>query len=46
MIKVNLIIVTIQKTHYFMIKQLNKKVIGKFKDEACGVPIAEFTGLR
>ena len=24
----------------------NKKVIGKFKDEACGVPIAEFIGLR
>ena len=24
----------------------NKKVIGKFKDEACGVPICEFVGLR
>ena len=24
----------------------NKKVIGKFKDEACGVPIVEFTGLK
>ena len=24
----------------------NKKVIGKMKDEACGVPIAEFVGLR
>ena len=24
----------------------NKKVIGKFKDEACGVPIAEFIGLK
>ena len=24
----------------------NKKVIGKFKDEACGVPIVEFAGLR
>ena len=24
----------------------NKKVIGKFKDEACGVPITEFVGLR
>ena len=23
----------------------NKKVIGKFKDEACGVPITEFVGL-
>ena len=24
----------------------NKKVIGKFKDEACGIPITEFVGLR
>ena len=24
----------------------NKKVIGKFKDETCGVPIVEFCGLR
>ena len=24
----------------------NKKVIGKFKDEAAGVPIREFVGLR
>ena len=24
----------------------NKKVIGKFKDEAAGVPIVEFEGLR
>jgi hypothetical protein len=24
----------------------NKKVIGKFKDEAGGVPIIEFVGLR
>jgi hypothetical protein len=24
----------------------NKKVIGKFKDEAAGVPIVEFVGLR
>ena len=24
----------------------NKKVIGKFKDETCGVPIREFIGLR
>ena len=25
---------------------VNKKVIGKFKDEACGVSIIEFVGLR
>ena len=24
----------------------NKKVIGVFKDEACGVPITEFVGLK
>ena len=24
----------------------NKKVIGKFKDEACGIPITEFVGLN
>ena len=24
----------------------NKKVIGKFKDEACGVPVIEFIGLK
>ena len=24
----------------------NKKIIGKFKDEACGIPIKEFVGLR
>ena len=24
----------------------NKKVIGKFKDEAAGIPITEFVGLR
>ena len=26
--------------------ETNKKVIGKFKDEACGIPITEFVGLR
>ena len=27
-------------------RNANKKVIGKFKDEACGVPIVEFVGLK
>ena len=26
--------------------ETNKKVIGKFKDEACGIPIIKFVGLR
>ena len=26
--------------------EINKKVIGKFKYEACGVPITEFVGLK
>ena len=25
---------------------VNKKIIGKFKDEACGIPITEFMGLK
>ena len=29
---------------YFSVE--NKKVIGKFKDEAAGIPIVEFIGLR
>ena len=24
----------------------NKKIIGKFKDEACGIPTTEFVGLK
>ncbi|XP_068690071.1 uncharacterized protein [Montipora foliosa] len=33
-----------QHSQYF--DRTNKKVIGKFKDEAAGVPITEFVGLR
>ena len=25
---------------------VNEKIIGKFKDEACGIPITEFIGLK
>ena len=25
---------------------VNKRIIGKFKDEACGIPITEFIGLK
>eukprot|EP00762_Andalucia_godoyi_P006873 ANDGO_00945.mRNA.1 hypothetical protein GUITHDRAFT_175438 len=31
---------------HFLYSATNKKVIGKFKDEASGVPITEFVGLR
>jgi ribosome-binding factor A len=33
-------------THHRLYSTLNKKVVGKFKDECCGNPIVEFTGLR
>ena len=33
-----------ERSPYF--DNTNKKVIGKFKDEAAGVPICEFVGLR
>ena len=33
-----------ESSQYF--SKANKKVIGKFKDEAAGVPICEFVGLR
>ena len=38
MTKTDLIIATIQKTHHILTKQI-RKVIGKFKDEAAGVPV-------
>ena len=33
-----------ESSQYF--NKTNKKVIGKFKDEAAGIPITEFVGLR
>ena len=33
-----------ESSQYF--SKANKKVIGKFKDEAAGIPITEFVGLR
>ena len=33
-----------ENSPYF--NKTNKKVIGKFKDEAAGIPITEFVGLR
>ena len=33
-----------QNSQYF--EKTNKKVVGKFKDEAAGIPITEFVGLR
>ena len=33
-----------KKSPYY--DESNKKVIGKFKDEACGIPIIEFVGLK
>ena len=44
-IKIDLTAATIQKTLRILIRQ-TRKVIGKFKDEACGIPITEFVGLR
>ena len=31
---------------HFLYSDANKKVIGKFKDETCGVSIRKFAGLR
>ena len=45
MIKINSTTVTTMKALPYFDKT-NKKVIGKFKDEAAGVPICEFVGLR
>ena len=39
------IIVTIQKTHH-TIAMLIKRSSEKFKDEACGILIVEFIGLK
>ena len=44
-IKINFIIVIIQKT-LVILKRQTKKVTGTFKDEAAGKPIIEFITLR
>ena len=33
-----------ENSPYF--EETNKKVIGKFNDEGCGIPLIEFIGLR
>ena len=43
--KTNLTTVITPKAHRILIRQI-KKVIGKFKDEAAGVPICELVGVR
>ena len=39
------IIVTIRRAHHIIAMSI-KKIIGKFKDEVCGIPITEFIGLK
>ena len=39
-----IIFIYYKNSHYY--DPTNKKVIGKFKDEAAGVPITEFVGLK
>ena len=45
MTKTNSTIAITRKTPHIMIRP-NKKVIGKFKDEAASTPVVEFVGLR
>ena len=35
----------IQRAHHIIAMSI-KKIIGKFKDKACGMPITEFIGLK
>ena len=45
MTKTCLITATIRRAHHIIAMSI-KKIIGKFKDEACGIPITEFIGLK
>ena len=38
------IIAAIHRAHHIIAMSI--KIIGKFKDEACGIPITEFIGLK
>ena len=45
-IKINSIIVNIQKTPHILIQKSNKKVIVNLKDEVSGILVNGFIGLR
>ena len=41
-----MILVIIQKIHFFFFDPFNKKVIGKMKDEVKGKKISQFVGFK